>query len=140
MNNKTAVTSKSEYQTRACQICGTEVALGDVPKDSVDDPGHIVVISSGELTIEKEKRGNWDIKSEFFLTREDSENPNISANVICESCGREVHNVSNNTETLLSDIPDYLKANENSPQDSTGRVMTALILGIILLFIIIIII
>lgn len=136
MSNKTAVTSKSEYQTRACQICGTEVALGDVPQSSVDEPGHLVVIAPGELSIEEENNGNWDIKSEFSLTREDNENPNVKANVICESCAQEVHDVSGNTEALLSSIPEELKNSKEDIPESVKQVIIALMLGVVILFVI----
>ncbi|MFB6225044.1 MAG: hypothetical protein ABEI13_01145, partial [Candidatus Paceibacteria bacterium] len=93
------------------------------------------IIAPGELSLEEENDGNWDVKSEFSLTREDNKNPNIKANVICESCAQEVHDVSGNTEALLSSIPEELENSKEHIPESVKQIIIALILGVVILFV-----
>lgn len=108
MARETAVTEQISYATEYCGVCGVEVAMADLPADSVDLNGYAVVLGEGSVTRESEEAGNWDAEVRFELSEDASDLPEVTAAVVCEECAETIHGISPERTPFTGSLPAAL--------------------------------
>jgi len=141
MSRESAVTESISYRIEDCQVCGSEVGLGDkIPEDELVKQGFAVLVGEQTVSVSQEDAGNWDAEIEFAGVQSDTTPPSVTGHIVCEECAEVVHDHSTKNELYRGPLPDELirdTANPDLPISGQAlmAILVVIVLGIFLLIV-----
>ena len=137
MSEKTAVTENISYETRNCQFCNQDVAIDEVPENTFEETGYVVLIGEGSVSHNSENEGNWDEEFAFELDESAGRHPNVEGHIICEDCAKKLHDFDQDGGKFTGHIPNQLQPTDSSTIEDQVKVILSVAIVCVILFLII---
>lgn len=136
---ETAVTEEVSYETRDCDVCGTETAVDpDAPADTLEPHGYAVVLGEGRFRRDVEHEGNWDVELQFELDESDSRLPTVEGYVVCEDCAQSIHGHPETARAYTGSVPRELRPTGVDASALDQRTVLAVVAAVVVVLLLVV--